>query len=144
MKGQVREQSTDIPADELSLLRSGVVPASWPGAWFHQRLRERELLPACAIAYRRFARHGRLGTQDVTFTLDQSMRGRPISELEMPALPEGDGYAIEGCILELRFSHALPLDLKHMVRDFGLVPSTTSKYRLAVAACRLVPGRVGR
>jgi hypothetical protein len=136
---RVEKRRTPIPVEELPLLAYPLSVVTWPGHWFHRRLRMRQLGPACRIVYQRTAYVGSCSESPLRLTLDRRIRGVHTDEWSLAPLEGGLPLLTARVILEFKFRSALPAPFKEVVAAMRLSPSTVSKYRL----CREAWG-VGR
>jgi hypothetical protein len=131
--GILAKRRTTVPIDTLTRLAARETDPSWEGAWFHRRLRLREINPVCQVSYSRMARMAPTNAGAVRLTLDEDVRATAASEPRFGSTP---GVAIlnEQVILELKYRHELPTIFKSLIAQFLLAPGSASKYRLGVAA----------
>lgn len=129
-KDQVQKQRTAIPESELAHLDPPLSVVEWPGHWFHKRLVQRRLGPACRVAYQRTAYAGVCSEGPLRLTLDRHVHGVPTAEWTLAPLEGGLPLLTGQVILELKFKVAMPLLFKELVRDLRLTPRGVSKYRL--------------
>jgi hypothetical protein len=109
----------------------------WPGHWFHTRLIERRLGPACRVAYQRTAFVGACAAGPLRLTLDRRIRGVLTNEWGLAPVDGGRAVLAGRVVLELKFHAALPGPFKELVWEMMLAPGAVSKYRLCREA--LVP-----
>lgn len=136
---RVSKRRVQVSGDEIALLANPMSLESWPGHWFHQRLRLKNLRPAALVTYRRTAHVGSCSEGPLRLTLDRDVHGSLCNDWRIS--PAGDvvQLLLRPVILELKFMRALPLPFKDLVRNFRLNPTSVSKYRL----CRETWGAVG-
>jgi len=94
-----------------------------PPAWFESERCARSLEPALWVTYQRYAF---VGDGGMRLTMDSDLRAWPIDD--QPRSFESGGPFV----LELKFHDALPATFRNLVRDLRLMPTTRSKYRLAM------------
>jgi VTC domain-containing protein len=136
-RGRVRKYRSWIPDDEISLLEDDLSDREWSGDWFRRRIQTRSLEPVCQVSYQRVARVGALGGQPVRLSVDRQLHASCAGGLCLPAGTEGIPLLAGEAVLELKFPRVLPQEFKQLVRDLSLVPSSVSKYRIAMASCGL-------
>jgi hypothetical protein len=140
-KDRVKKRRTALPGEDLDLLANPMSLVDWPGHWFHTRLLDRRLAPACRVAYLRTAFVGSCPEGLLRLTLDRQLRGVLAREWDLTS-PEGGLPLLAGeVVLELKFTAALPLPFKGLVREMKLDPGPVSKYRLCHEAWGLPSGR---
>jgi hypothetical protein len=127
---RVAKRRVAVPEDELAALTQPLCLADWPGNWFHQRLYQRRLQPACLVRYRRLAYGGCGPEGPLRLTLDRRLHGLPAHEWTLPAFGGGLPLLTGQVILEFKFRAALPTPFKELVRSMQLRPCAVSKYRL--------------
>ncbi len=93
-------------------------------AWFESERCARSLEPALWVTYQR---HAFVGDGGMRLTMDGDLRAWPTDD--QPLSFEFGGPFV----LELKFHDALPGLFRNLVADFRLMPTTCSKYRLAMA-----------
>jgi hypothetical protein len=133
---RVAKQRQAISAEELALLARPVALEDWSGQWFHARLLERRLRPACKIAYHRLAWIGSCPEGPLRLTMDRRIRGMLTDEWDLGSFEGGRPVLAEQVILEFKFLSALPFPFKELMSEMGLVPTPISKYRLCRDAWR--------
>lgn len=140
---RVSKRRVQLPCDDVALLANPMALETWPGQWFHQRLRLKNLQPAARIAYRRSAYVGACAEGPLRMTFDRELHGALTNDWRL--LPGSDGLPLlaRHVIVELKFLRALPQPFKDVVRDFRLNPTTVSKYRLCRDAWGAVSGTGG-
>jgi hypothetical protein len=99
------EQSVAVPEWDLPRLGRETADPDWAGEWFRLGLARRGLRPICRVGYRRLTRIGQADGAPVRLCLDDDLRFAPA---EGYRLGETAWLPSEGCVLELRFRHALP------------------------------------
>ncbi len=141
---RVSKQRTLVPLEEMARLVPPLSLVDWAGHWFHARLRERRLAPACRISYQRMAYVGSCSDGPLRLTLDQGIRGALAGEWCLAPFEGGLPLLVGQVILELKFHAALPGPFKELVWGMNLAPRPVSKYRLCREACGLAspPGTV--
>jgi hypothetical protein len=127
---RVEKRRTAVPEGELPLLALPEPGTTWPGHWFHRRLRMRRLFPACRIVYQRTAYMGSCPEGPLRLTLDRRLYGVLTADWDLAPVEEGLPLLAGQVILELKFRGALPAPFKEIVRDLRLNPTTVSKYGL--------------
>lgn len=129
--GILAKRRTRVPIDALDRLGAPDDP-DWAGAWFHRRLRLREISPVCQVSYSRMARTSPTADGPVRVTLDNNVCVAPASVARFgPAA--GVPILDNRMILELKFRRDLPVIFKRLITQFVLAPEPASKYRLGVA-----------
>jgi hypothetical protein len=133
--GILVKRRTTVPIDALARLTQPDSDPGWAGAWFHRRLRLREINPVCEVSYLRMARTARTSDGPVRLTLDADVRVAPASQA---AFGPDTGVPVfeDRMILELKYRHQLPLVFKTLIATFLLAPQATSKYRLGVTTLK--------
>jgi hypothetical protein len=125
---RVVKRRTALPLDELPRFGEALALLSWPGYWFHRRLRLLQLAPACRIAYERTAFVGAGGA--LRLTLDRNVCGVLAVAWNVEPV-DGGRPLLEGrVILEFKFAATLPLMFKQLAAELRLAPARISKYRL--------------
>ncbi len=149
-----------VPRDVWSGLVEGRAPTDWnflrPADVaaledFHTQVVRQRLGPVVAVRYERTALVGRVDP-GFRITFDRQLRSQ---RTDVPLLPAADvgyraidfgvllGSGFSPVILELKFSERFPLWVEDMVRRFGLLRQSLSKYVAAVdlmAAERFIYG----
>jgi hypothetical protein len=133
--GILVKRRTTVPIDALDRLTLPDSDPDWAGAWFHRRLRLREINPVCEVSYLRMARTARANDGPVRLTLDADVRVAPAPQACFG--PDAGAPVFEDrVILELKYRHELPLIFKTLIAAFLLAPQAASKYRLGVATLK--------
>ncbi len=135
--GWVRKQRTAVPLQDLPRLLDEADTGPWEGDWFRDRVSRLGLEPSCMVSYVRVARVGQADGAPIRLTLDREIRCLPASGLSLDAFDAEPGHLVERYILELKFRTALPQLYKQLIREFGLSPHGSSKYRLATELTKL-------
>jgi hypothetical protein len=133
--GILVKRRTTVPIDALHQLSVPHSDPDWAGAWFHRRLRLREINPVCQVSYLRMARVAHTSDGPVRLTLDADVRVAPAAH---PCFLPDAGIPIveDRVILELKYRHEVPLIFKSLIATFLLASQPASKYRLGVAALK--------
>lgn len=127
---KVRKLRITVAEQELALLATAEYRSDWSAGWFHQEVVARQLRPVCRVAYERVAYMGATDTGTVRATFDRRVRGVPAIDWDVASVGTAP-ILLEGRVIcEFKFRVALPDLLKSVVQEFGLTPSTVSKYRL--------------
>jgi hypothetical protein len=132
---RVAKRRTPVPEDDLPLLDRPRSSPSWPGRWFHRRLRAHRLSPVCRVVYQRTAYGGSCADGPLRLTLDRHLRGTLTGEWCVDPVDGGVPLLSGKVILELKFRGVLPAPFDELRLDLGLSPSDVSKYRLCREAC---------
>jgi hypothetical protein len=127
---RVAKRRATVPGQELAGLAQPTSHLTWPGHWFHRRLLERRLGPACRIAYQRMAFVGSCPEGPLRLTLDRQVRGVLTGDWALDAFVGGAALLSGQVILEFKFRSALPAPFKALVQAMQLSPAAVSKYRL--------------
>ena len=136
---RVAKRRVAVPGEEISCLAHPMSLMAWPGHWFHRRLLERRLGPACQIVYQRLAYVGSCPDSPLRLTLDRRIHGLLTAGWSLDPFEGGLPLLAGKVILELKFHTALPPPFKELVRSMRLSPSAISKYRLCREAWGLSP-----
>lgn len=136
---RVAKRRNPIPGDDLPCLTHPMSLVTWPGHWFHRRLLERRLGPACRIAYQRTAYAGSCPNGPLRLTLDRGIRGLLTESWDLDPFEGGLPLLTGQVILEFKFRTALPAAFKSLVQIFRLGPAVVSKYRLCREAWGATP-----
>lgn len=131
---RVRKKRTPVPVDELALLANPLSVTTWPGSWFHQRLLDRGLRPACLVGYQRTAFAALTAEGPVRLTLDRGLRGTLARDWDVAPAEGGLAFLTGQAILEFKFRTALPALFKELIQTFQLTPGAVSKYRNCLLA----------
>jgi len=138
--GVVRKRRVAVPATDLTLLGGEGDLPEWVGQWFLQRVRFRDLRPACRLGYHRTAFMGVVAEgEPVRLTLDRDVQGEPAKGWEVAPLQGGRPLLPGEAVLELKFHSSLP----RLFRDLlALLPAPggVSKYRRCVEVWGLTGG----
>lgn len=131
--GLLHKRRTLIELADLPWLRHGNTPAGWAGRWFQRRMQARGLSPACAIRYARIARVLPANGSTARLTIDDRIE---VCRADALAFPQGEPARELGdlVVLELKFRGDPPVVFKALLEEFGVSPTTTSKYRRGMAA----------
>jgi hypothetical protein len=136
-KGLVSKRRCELSDEELELLGRGDCREDWTGAWYHQRLRARNLGPKMRIGYDRMALTDSNQFGPVRFTVDRNLACMPCDRYDMSApgtlKPILDGFAI----IEMKFRESMPTYFRELMESFQLTPTSMSKYRTSVVECGL-------
>ena len=131
---RVRKQRDVIGVGEVAVLSGGDVPPDWPGLWFFQQTRFRELRPACRIAYQRTAFQGTSSSGPVRLTLDRGVVGAPACDWSVSPVEEGKPLLPGGVVMEMKFRASLPPLFRELLEQLPPTLGRISKYRLCVEA----------
>ena len=132
--GKVAKRRVEVAHGELDRLREVPTDLDWAGHWFHCRINQRKLEPACLISYLRQAYFGHNAEGPLRLTLDREVRSRPAEGWSI-AVVNGEAPLLSShVLLELKYRKNLPALFKGLMQDFALVPAPLSKYRLAIQA----------
>jgi hypothetical protein len=129
-------ESLDLPrlaADDL---------AGQPADWFLRKVRFKELIPTCRIAYTRTAFQGGTADHPHRLTLDRDLAGVLAEGWHVQPLADGRALLPGGVILELKFRDALPGLFHELLGQLPTDLGRVSKYRLCVRAWGLGGGEV--
>ena len=141
-KGKVAKRRVEIQATDLDRLRETPTDLDWAGHWFQSRLQRRNLEPMCQISYLRQAYFGQNVEGPLRLTLDRAVHGNGASGWTIGAIDGAKPLVTSEVLLELKYRKNLPALFKTLMQDFGLLPGSVSKYRLAVETLGLRPARV--
>ena len=135
---RLAKRRTIVPLDEIARLCEPGTERHWAGAWFHRRLRARDLHPVCAIQYDRMARVSMSVTGPLRMTIDERLRAWPVNDFTW-ARPSADEVDVIGehMVVELKYRISLPALFKQLIETFNLPPGKFSKYRAAMPALGL-------
>ncbi|QDT05388.1 VTC domain protein [Rubripirellula lacrimiformis] len=139
----VRKNRTAADADEvLSQLSAPDDTSPWCGAWFRDRVVDRNLQPAAQVHYRRFARTATFDGESLRLTIDSNLQASPaqgwlVAAASDPHPPSQRLQATDSQILELKFYNHMPHLFKELLRTFAIPATGFSKYRTAVQAWQL-------
>jgi hypothetical protein len=114
-------------------------PQLWCGDWFLERMRERRLVPAMQLYYRRFARESNIEGESLRLTIDSQLQATPVNgwndSLLFGRMSTSAPITVsDQQILELKFHNHMPTLFKDLLRRFALSSRGFSKYRSAVSA----------
>jgi hypothetical protein len=132
--GKVAKRRVEVAHAELERLRAAPIEIDWTGHWFHRRIARRLLQPTCLISYERQAFFACNGEGPLRLTLDRNVRSRPAEAWNVEPVLDGPVILPDQVLLELKYRKHLPALFKGLMHDFSLVPSSLSKYRLAIHA----------
>lgn len=124
-------RETVVGADLAALLAAGL-SSPLPGAWFREETAARDLIPVCRMTYVRTAFGGVAENGGVRLTFDRAIRGVRESGPVLDAVESGPELLPDRVICEMKFRAALPGEFKRLVAEFGLEPTSVSKYRRAM------------
>ena len=134
--GAVMKRRTMVPLEELSRAYDEPHAPGWIGAWFARRIAVRQLSPVCQLSCRRIARYADVPTGRARLTIDELLRATPVRsarfrvDVGLPILPEQ-------AIVSVQYDATMPSMFRQMLGRLRLVPSSISRYRLAVGALDL-------
>ncbi len=137
---RVSKQRTAIPDLQIERLSGNILAiesTDWPGDWFHQRLQQKQLLPACQISYRRTAFLGTSAEGPLRLTLDRQIRGQLTTMWEVGIGPDAIDLLPNTVVLELKFRTTMPILFRRLVESCHLNPTGVSKYRRCIETCEL-------
>ena len=138
--GTLIKRRTQVSVDALARLDCLESDEHWPGEWFQRRVFMRGLEPVCQLTYRRTARMITTHDGTVRLTLDASIQGAAVSQVQFTAHP-GTDVLLDRLILEMKFRGPLPTVFKRLIEEFCLNPLSVSKYRLGMGTLEgLTPG----
>jgi hypothetical protein len=103
--------------------------------WFVEQCVEREFRPTARVRYRRRAFIGEYDGSTIRATFDRRLRGSRVDSLSFVGSEDDPALPVIGVIAELKFRHVMPLPFREMIEEFGMIESTTSKYRTCVGIC---------
>lgn len=127
---RVRKRRAPVDANELAAIARGESPPGWTGGWFRDGVADQKLRPICRIAYDRVAYLGTVDGGTVRITFDRNVHGATEEKWEVEPVEAAGPPLLDGeVICEFKFRLALPVHLKSLVEEFGLVPTAVSKYR---------------
>lgn len=134
------KRRTSVPLIALAHLNAPDVASTWPGWWFCERVKVRQLAPTCQVSYRRNARVGSVPGGLLRLTIDDDLRVLPAEDFRFRD-ERGQPLLPQHLIVELKFTGDMP-PLFHLFLDrFQLQRASISKYRLALGALRNAPAR---
>jgi hypothetical protein len=136
--GFVAKRRTLVSTAALDRLLMPAGDHQWDGEWFRRRLQARRLRPVCQISYLRTARVMMSDAGPVRLTLDEDVRALPAESVRF-SRDAGIPVFEQQLVLELKYTGLMPPLFRQLVQTFELVPRSTSKYRLGVAALGCVP-----
>jgi hypothetical protein len=131
---RVWKRRDPVAAAELACLAGAGPPAGWPGEWFLRKVRNRELSPACQVAYTRTAFIGGTVAEPLRLTLDRDLAGVLAEGWAVEPLGGGRALLPGGAILEMKFRDALPLVFRDLLALLPPGLGRVSKYRVCVRA----------
>ncbi len=136
--GKVAKRRVLVAETDLERLHADLDP-QWEGHWFHRRLAARELVPSCLISYRRQAFFGNNAEGPLRLTLDRDLRGQVAQQLKVEPVIAGMQMLPGSVLLEMKYRKNMPALFRSLMLDFGLNPSTVSKYRHALEVLGRAP-----
>ena len=136
-RGLVTKRRYAIHESEIPLLQSDTCDTTWQGAWYHGRIRSRNLYPTMRICYNRLALTAENEHGPIRFTIDRSLRYLSTDAFDLSPLSQYRTLLDNAAIVEMKFRKSMPIYFKQMLSDYGLTPTAVSKYRLSIADCRL-------
>lgn len=127
---RVAKRRTPIGSGELEHLSGPLHLQDWAAAWFHEKVAAKSLTPSMVGSYRRLA----FIAGNSRLTLDREIE----SSLQPRWIPHHDLKVVRSSrtVLELKFNSALPVLFRTLVADYGLIPTSFSKYRTGFEACK--------
>lgn len=131
---KVRKKRVLVHGGELSFLEGAGHPEAWQGAWFAERLRQRELRPTCRVAYWRTAFHGR-AELPIRLTFDRDLVGSAADCWQLSPLQDGEPLLSDGVLVELKFHLHMPALFQELLPLLPAEPARLSKYRRCVELC---------
>ena len=134
-KMRVRQRRISVDEALLADHLFGVVRSDWEGAWFRQRLHQKQLRPVCQISCWRRAYAGITVAEPFRMTIDRHFvvgrcSGWGVAKAPLDAvrlLPDQQ-------ILSLKFKDTIPDVLTDLIEELKMVPKQFSTYRESVAA----------
>ena len=132
--GRVWKFRTSVPVSTVAAFLASNGPSL--AHWFTRELADLGLRPVCQVAYNRTAFVGLGATGPVRVTLDRSVRGAAIRDVDEDV--STTPIVTDGVILEFKYLAMLPPLFKTAFELFQLTPAGVSKYRRCVAATGLV------
>lgn len=134
-RGLVKKRRTTVPSGDLSYLLHETSPPNWCGEWYHEKLKQRDLVPACNVSYRRVARVGMGAEGPIRFTVDRDLRCQRVEAYAVPGVVDGACLLDGKSIVEMKFCVAMPSIFKTIVHEFALTPQKVSKFRRSMEEC---------
>ena len=131
---RLSKERSSLPELELTQLADPMSLETWPGHWFHQRLMNSNLYPACMVSYQRLAMVGSCAEGPLRLTLDRHIRGVVASTWSAATFEGGLPLLAGSVVLELKFLDAAPQPFKQLLAEFNLNPTSVSKYRACCEA----------
>lgn len=127
-------------AVEASAVEALLASRSGETEWFARQVAGRGLVPVCRVRYLRRAMFGVTPEGPVRVTFDRGVRGAAVRGWSFE--PGGDEVELlRGVVVcEFKFAGVMPLLLKRVAAEAGLLASSASKYRACVRALGLVDG----
>ncbi|QDT41723.1 VTC domain protein [Gimesia alba] len=136
----VLKKRSTISAEELEFIHQPHSAESlWTGAWFQQRVLQKNLQPTALVHYQRFAQTARHQNRTIRLTIDSQLTGCRSSLWEVPnRAPRWTSLSPEIEILELKFHNVLPPLFKKLLLEFPILSTGFSKYRTVMAASECI------
>ncbi len=129
--GKVRKRRTRLPLPQLDTLHTAAPDPAWSGYWYHRRMQARRLEPVCQLTYNRMARMAHSERGPIRLTMDDNIFATEARNFEFPPFVNPTRVHAERIILELKYVRPLPVAFTELIVEFGLQPTTASKYREA-------------
>ncbi len=128
---KVMKRRTLVGIDEIAGLSCPVTTAVLPQDWFKIAIAERQLQPVSRVSYTRNAFNTMTPSGAVRLTVDHDVYACHEAEWKTGEVLKGLHLSPDVCIAEVKFPDALPQLFKELIRDFGLVQTGMSKFRMA-------------
>jgi hypothetical protein len=132
---RVRKKRVEVPEEELHFFLNGTPDPAWSARWFHQRIRDKGLLPTCGVAYWRTAFFGQSANGPIRMTFDRHLIGAGYDSWGVPNLREGQPLLPEAVLLEMKYHVHMPVLYRDLLPQLPPQPARVSKYRLSVQRC---------
>lgn len=132
--GKVRKRRTQLALPQLAELETAHPDPAWSGYWYHRRMQARRLEPVCQLTYNRLARMAHSERGPIRLTMDDNIQATEAHSFAFRSPVDGPRVHADNIILELKYVRPLPAVFTNLVVEFGLKPTTASKYREAASA----------
>lgn len=127
----VMKTRTSISQDQVKELGCPVSEEVLTYDWFKIAVADLDIHPVCKVSYTRHAFNAMSPTGPIRLTLDDRLKASRVNGWELQGSTVFPVHSVQA-ILEIKFSEFLPAVFEDLIREFKLLPTSVSKYRVAI------------